>query len=124
MFVSYLLSSQVVLAGVAAALGVDLEDLDFEDIGFFQGSEFSIEKEFDAGSVELSSVRGESDLCFDLSIPLVTISSCFQSTSCLHQAMRNLNENACGCQPYLARGSGGWVVPACGSCRTSSRRRT
>lgn len=52
-------SSQDVLAGIAADLGVNVEDLDFADLAFYQGSEFPIEKEFDMGSVELSSVRGE-----------------------------------------------------------------
>lgn len=47
------------MAGIATHLGVDVEDLDFAGITFYQGSEFPIAKEFDVGYVELSSVRGE-----------------------------------------------------------------
>lgn len=37
------------MAEVAADLGVDVQDLDFKNVGFYQGSEFPIEKEFDVG---------------------------------------------------------------------------
>ena len=55
------LRSQAVLAGIAPYLGVNVDDLDFADLTFFQGSEFFIQKKFDVGYVELSSIRGESD---------------------------------------------------------------
>ena len=48
------------MAGIAANLSVQVDDLDFSGLTFLQGSNFSIEKEFDVGSVELSSVLGES----------------------------------------------------------------
>ena len=47
------------LAEIAADLGVDREDLDFADVTYYQGSEFLIENEFDAGYAQLSSVRSE-----------------------------------------------------------------
>lgn len=65
------LPSQVVLAGIATSLIVDVEDLDFTDIVFHWGSEFFVEKEFDVGSVELSSARGMPRLCFNSSISIV-----------------------------------------------------
>lgn len=52
-------SSQAVLAGIAANLRVDVEDLDFADISFSQGSAFPVENEFDVGHAELSSARGK-----------------------------------------------------------------
>lgn len=43
---------------------MEVMDLDFADLAFFQGREFSIEKEFDfGGSVKLASVSGGSDFC-------------------------------------------------------------
>lgn len=50
---------------------MDVEDLDFTDIVFHWGSEFFVEKEFDVGSVELSSARGKPRLCFNSSISIV-----------------------------------------------------
>lgn len=50
---------QAVLGEIAAGLGVDVQDLDFAGMTFYQGSEFPIEKEFDGGYVDLSSVRGK-----------------------------------------------------------------
>lgn len=71
--------SQLVLAGIAAGLEMDFEDLHFADVAFYLGSEFSIENEFDVGYVELSSVRGESDLLFNLSTSIVLyILPCFR----------------------------------------------
>eukprot|EP00903_Cladosiphon_okamuranus_P017296 g15937.t2 len=55
------LADPAVLAEIAAGLGVEVENLDFGGITFYQGSEFPIEKEFDGGSVELSSIRGIDD---------------------------------------------------------------
>ena len=52
---------QAVLSRIAPYLGVNVDDLDFADLTFFQGSEFFIQKKFDLGYVELSSIRGESD---------------------------------------------------------------
>lgn len=58
--------AQAVLEGVAAGLGVDMEDLDFSGLTFNQGTEFLIiEEEFDGGSVDSSSAGGESGPCFE-----------------------------------------------------------
>lgn len=57
---SFCFPVQVILAGIAANLSVQVDDLDFSGLTFLQGSNFSVEKEFDVGSVELSSVLGES----------------------------------------------------------------
>lgn len=58
--------SQVVLAEVAAGLGVDIEDIDLAGLAFFQGSEFLIENGFDRGAASLMGVlRDTSGLCFD-----------------------------------------------------------
>lgn len=50
---------QDALSRIAADLGVDVEDLDFGSLTFHQGEEVLIQKEFDGGSVELSSVLGK-----------------------------------------------------------------
>lgn len=57
-------SFQVVLAGVAAGLSVDVEDLGFADLAFFQGGEFPIENEFSDGFDENSSDSAQPGLCF------------------------------------------------------------
>ena len=74
------LSSQGVLAGIAADIGVNSDDLDFADLVFFQGSaEFPIRKEFGAGYVELSSIRGESGsrYMYDFDPARTCTASCF-----------------------------------------------
>lgn len=50
---------QEILAEMAADLGVDVEDLDFGEVAFYQGPAFDIPQEFEGGSVQLSNVRGE-----------------------------------------------------------------
>lgn len=47
------------MTGIATDLGVGVKDLDFAEMAFYQGSEFTIEQEFDGGSVELRSASGE-----------------------------------------------------------------
>lgn len=44
---------------VAQVLGVDGADLDFGHLTYFEGEEFTILNEFNAGSASLSGVRGE-----------------------------------------------------------------
>ena len=66
------------LAEIAAGLGVDREDLDFADVTYYQGSEFLIENEFDAGYAQLSSVRSELACAF--STRLLSVQGCFGST--------------------------------------------
>lgn len=57
------------MAGIAASLGLGVDDLDFVGLAFYQGSDFSIANEFDMGSLELSSARGGTCVRFDLRIP-------------------------------------------------------
>ncbi|CAM9816351.1 unnamed protein product [Ectocarpus sp. 6 AP-2014] len=43
-----------VLSSLATDLGVDVEDLGFSNLAFYQGQEFAFDKEFDVGSLEFS----------------------------------------------------------------------
>lgn len=47
------------LSAVAKFLGVDVERVNFGNLRYFQGGEFAFMDEFDAGSSDLSSVRGK-----------------------------------------------------------------
>ncbi|CAM9238964.1 unnamed protein product, partial [Ectocarpus sp. 8 AP-2014] len=69
-----------VLSSLATDLGVDVEDLGFSNLAFYQGQEFAIDKEFDVGSLEFSgfSTSGGDDLTIGyhtwlLAIALVSI---------------------------------------------------
>ena len=50
------------MGGIAAALGIDVEDLNFSTLAFFQIGEMSVEMEFDGGFLALSSIASESGL--------------------------------------------------------------
>lgn len=91
------------MAGIAADLGVELEDLDFADLTFYHGGGFPIEMEFEYGSVELSSVLGASGLCFDLRIPPVSLQG--RSSSARSPAPKTIKPHAVICGPRGARRS-------------------
>ena len=38
---------------------MEVEDLDFGDLAYFEGEEFDIANEFDTGSTSLSGIRGK-----------------------------------------------------------------